>query len=397
VEEERAIFGELPYDRYVFILHLTDRPRGGLEHENSNTSGVDRMTFQPDKKYEDFLALEAHEFFHTWNVKRLRPLVLGPFDYTKENYTTLLWAMEGLTSYYDHLVLARAGLISEERYREFLAETITKLRQQPGRFQLSLAQSSFLTWIKLYKQDANWMNTGVSYYLKGELLGLALDLAIRDRTRGRRSLDDVMRALFARYPFPGPGIPEPHTAGRDGWRETLEQATGLRWRDFWRAYVEGTEEIDFERYVRKVGWRLRPVLRDDKAEEKAKKGEYVDAGAWLGVEPKEVERRLRAQYVLVGSPALAAGLAPEDELVALDGYQLKDKEALEKRLRERRAGDRATLHIFRRGELVPLHVTLAAPPPEKWALEEDERATARAQALRRAWLRPRARRSRAGA
>ncbi|MFO1533962.1 MAG: M61 family peptidase, partial [Thermoplasmatota archaeon] len=151
VEEERAIFGELPYDRYVFILHLSDKARGGLEHENSNVSGVDRMTFQPDKKYEDFLALEAHEFFHTWNVKRLRPLVLGPFDYTKEVHTTLLWAMEGLTSYYDHLVLARAGLITEERFRDYLAEMTTKLREQPGRLRMSLEESSFLTWIKLYK------------------------------------------------------------------------------------------------------------------------------------------------------------------------------------------------------------------------------------------------------
>ncbi|MFO1533902.1 MAG: M61 family peptidase, partial [Thermoplasmatota archaeon] len=128
VEEEAAIFGGLPYREYLFVLHLIDRPGGGLEHRGANTSTVERWTFQPGKKYEDFLALEAHEFFHTWNVKRLRPLALGPFDYAKEVHTTLLWAMEGLTSYYDHLVLARAGLISEERYREYLAETITKLR-----------------------------------------------------------------------------------------------------------------------------------------------------------------------------------------------------------------------------------------------------------------------------
>src|SRR5207245_7398672 len=133
-----------------------------------------------------------------------------------------------------------------------LAETITKLRQQPGRFKLSLSQSSFLTWVKLYKQVANWTNTGVSYYLKGELIGLVLDLAIRDRTRGRRSLDDVMRVLYERYPEDGPGIPEPHAGGRDGWREALEQVTGLSWRAFWRDYVDGTGEIDFERFVRKV-------------------------------------------------------------------------------------------------------------------------------------------------
>ena len=392
VVEEAAIWGSLPYDEYVFIIHLSDKRGGGLEHRGSNTSTVERWTFQPDKKYEEFLALEAHEFFHTWNVKRLRPAVLGPFDYARESNTTLLWAMEGLTSYYDHLVLVRAGLMSEERYREFLAETITKLRQQPGRFELSLSQSSFLTWIKLYKQDANWMNSGVSYYLKGELVGLVLDLAIRDRTRGRKSLDDVMRALYERYPFNGPGIPEPHMGGKDGWREAIEDVTGLSWRAFWAKYIDGTDEVDLELFLGKVGWRLKPVHKDDKPEEKAKKGDYATSGAWLGVETKDVDRRLRVAYVLVDSPALRAGVSPEDELVALDGYQINDKEALDKRLREREARDRVVLTIFRRGELVFLDVTLAAPPPEKWVVEEATRVSARAKRVRRAWLASRSRR-----
>jgi predicted metalloprotease with PDZ domain len=395
VEEEAAVFGGLPYDEYLFIIHLSDRPGGGLEHRGSNTSTVERWTFQPGKKYEDFLALEAHEFFHTWNVKRLRPAVLGPFDYTREVHTTLLWAMEGITSYYDHLVLARAGLISEERYREFLAETITKLRQQPGRLKLSLAQSSFLTWIKLYKQDANWPNTGVSYYLKGELVGLVLDLAIRDRTNGKKSLDDVMRALYETYPFEGPGVPERHAGGKDGWREAVEEVTGLRWRDFWTKYVEGTDEVDFERFLKTVGWTLKPVPKEDKPEEKAKKGDYAGPGAWLGVETKEVEHRVKAKHVLVDSPALAAGIAPDDELVALDGWQVADKEWLEKRLRERRPGDRVTLHVFRRRQLVPLDVTLGENPPDKWVLEEDKKASARAKRLRRAWLAPLSGRKRA--
>lgn len=388
VEEEGAIFGGLPYREYLFIIHLSDRPAGGLEHRGSNTSIVDRWTFQPGKKYEDFLALEAHEFFHTWNVKRLRPAVLGPFDYTKEVHTTLLWAMEGITSYYDHLVLARAGLISEERYREFTAETITKLRQQPGRFKLSLSQSSFLTWVKLYKQDANWMNTGVSYYLKGELVALALDLAIRDRTDGRKSLDDLMRALYERYPVEGPGIPELHAGGRDGWREAIEEVTGLRWGAFWRKYIDGTDEVDFEDFLAKVGWTLKPVRRDDKPEEKAKKGDYAGPGGWLGIEPREEQGRLKVAHVLVASPAIAAGLNASDEIVAIDGFQVTTKESLEKRLREREPGDYVTLHFFRRGELVERRIMLGENPPEKWVVEEDKKASARARRLRAAWLKP---------
>jgi predicted metalloprotease with PDZ domain len=390
VEEEAATWGVLPYGEYLFIVHLADKPGGGLEHRASNTSIVERWSFQPRKKYEDVLALEAHELFHAWNVKRLRPSILGPFDYTKEQHTTLLWAMEGLTSYYDHLVLARAGLISEERYRDFLAETITKLRATPGRFVVSLADASFLAWVKHYKPDANTVNTYVSYYLKGELLGLALDLAIRDRTRGRKTLDDVLRALFRRYPASGPGIPEAIREGADGWREALEEETGLSWRAFWATYVEGTDELDLERFVKLVGWELRPVLRSDDAERKREKGEYDGPGAWLGVEPKEADRRLLVASVLAGSPALAAGVSPDDELVALDGYQLKDKDALERRLRERMPGDRATLHVFRRGELVALDVALGENPPEKWELRDAPRVTPRMRATKRAWLAPHA-------
>lgn len=388
VEEEAAIFGGLPYKEYLFLIHLADKPGGGLEHRHSNTSTVDRFTFQPGKKYEDFLALEAHEFFHTWNVKRLRPAVLGPFDYSKEVHTTLLWAMEGVTSYYDHLVLARAGLITEERYREFLAETITKLRAQPGRFKLSLAQSSFLTWVKLYKQDANWVNTGVSYYLKGELVGLVLDLAIRDRTDGKKGLDDVMRALYEKYPFEGPGIPEKHAGGSDGWRETIQEVTGLPWKDFWAKYIEGTDEVDFERFLKAVGWDLKPVRKGEKPDEKLKKGDYAGPGGWLGLDAKEVDRRVKVAHVLSGSPAMRAALNADDELVALDGFQVKDKEFLEKRLRERAPGDEVVLHVFRRGELVEARVVLGEAPPEKWTLEEDKKAPARAKRLRRAWLAP---------
>lgn len=396
VEEEAAIFGELPYERYVFIIHLTEKPRGGLEHRGSNVSAVDRWTFQPGKKYENFLSLEAHEFFHTWNVKRIRPAVLGPFDYAREVHTTLLWAMEGITSYYDHLVLVRAGLMSEERYREYVGETITDLRKQPGRFKLSLAESSKLAWVKLYKRDENWVNTGVSYYHKGELIGLVLDLAIRERTKGKRSLDDVMRALYRKYPADGPGIPERLGGeGVDGWRETLEEVTGLSWRAWFRRHIEGTAEVDFERALRAVGWDLSSVKLGETTDAKEKKpkahGDYAGPGGWLGVKTKLVDGRLRVAHVLSGSPAMEAGINADDELVALDALQLKDKDDLDKRLREREAGARVSVHVFRRGELVATEATLAEAPPEKWIVKEKKTANAVATRRRQAWLAPRAR------
>ncbi|MHB8605366.1 MAG: M61 family metallopeptidase [Thermoplasmatota archaeon] len=385
VAEEAAIFGGLPYDDYLFIVHLADKGGGALEHRNSNTTTVGRFKFQPRKSYEDFLGTEAHEFFHLWNVKRIRPRALGPFDYTRENYTSLLWAMEGFTSYYDQLVLARTRLTTEERYREYLADTIARLRSQPGRLKMTLAESSFLTWTKLYKPDENSPNTDISYYLKGELVGLALDLAIRKRTRSRRSLDDVMRRIWKKYPFGAPGIEE---APANGWKLALEETTKLDWSDFWGDYIDGTRDVPFESIFADIGWTLKAVEVEKKEAEK--KGDYLTRGAWLGVmtEFDKGRGRLKVKTVLAGSPAEAAGVAADDEVVALDGFRVGEEDALGKRMKERRPGDTLALALFRRDELVALDVELGRPPPDKWKLEENKRAGARAKALRRAWLRP---------
>ncbi|NTW03047.1 MAG: M61 family metallopeptidase, partial [Oscillochloris sp.] len=170
VEVQRDMFASLPYPHYSFILHLTDGRGGGLEHRNSVSNMVDRWIFQPERSYERYLSLTSHELFHVWNVKRLRPATLGPFDYRSENYTRLLWFVEGVTSYYDELLLVRAGLMKPERYLEKLAEKIVSLQSQPGRYVQSLEQSSFDAWVKFYRPDENTANTSISYYLKGSLV-----------------------------------------------------------------------------------------------------------------------------------------------------------------------------------------------------------------------------------
>ncbi|NTV64437.1 MAG: M61 family metallopeptidase, partial [Oscillochloris sp.] len=208
VEAQRDMFDGLPYPHYLFILHLTDGRGGGLEHRNSVTNMVDRWTFQPERSYERYLSLTSHELFHVWNVKRLRPAVLGPFDYRRENYTRLLWFVEGVTSYYDELLLVRAGLMKPERFLDKLADEILALQGQPGRHLQTLEESSFDAWVKFYRPDENSANTSISYYLKGSLVCLLLDMAIRRHTAGERSLDDVIRELYGRYPISGPGIPE---------------------------------------------------------------------------------------------------------------------------------------------------------------------------------------------
>src|SRR6478672_10965761 len=214
VETEVEIMGgEIPYKDYTFILHLRANAGGGLEHMNSTALGYPRFGFKIDEgnrlnsaapnpsssreaAYNDFLALVAHEFFHLWNVKRIRPDALGPFDYTKENHTKLLWVAEGVTEYYGQLIPRRAGLISDEAYLAHVASQIQDMQDSPGRKLMSAEDASFNAWIKEYRPDENSINSQISYYDKGELLGLLLDLEIRRRSNNAKSLDDVMRALY---------------------------------------------------------------------------------------------------------------------------------------------------------------------------------------------------------
>jgi predicted metalloprotease with PDZ domain len=347
VETQRDFFGGLPYQHYTFILHLTDGRGGGLEHRNSVTNQVDRWTFRPERSYERFLSLTSHELFHVWNVKRLRPAPLGPFDYRRENYTRLLWLMEGGTSYYDELLLVRAGLLKPERYLERLAEKIVALQGQPGRLLQSVEQSSFDAWIKLYRPDENSANSSISYYLKGALVCWLLDMELRGRTGGERSLDDVLRLLFARYPVDGPGIPEDGAA-----LAAVEEVAGEHggvFRELFRRYISGTDELDYARGLAVVG--LEPAWRRRGPE------------AWLGLTLRRQGERTVVASVRADGPAAAAGVYADDELLALDGWRVND-ERLNARLAERAPGDSARLTLFRGDTLVDVPVTLAAAPPD---------------------------------
>ncbi|NBO67034.1 MAG: M61 family peptidase, partial [Acidobacteria bacterium] len=247
VEECAKLFGGLPYDHYLFLVAVQPGIGGGTEHLNSNISMVSPEAFTSEAGYRRFLGLESHEFFHTWNVKRLRPEALGPFDYQRENYTRGLWVAEGITSYYGDLILRRAGLLTAGEYLSGLGSLIAGYEGQPGRLKQSAETSSFDTWIEHYRPDENSINTAISYYTKGELLGLVLDLEIRSRTKGARSLDDVMRRLMDNYGLPKPGFSDAQL------RATFEEVLGGELGDFWSRYVAGVEAIDFDAYFKKVG------------------------------------------------------------------------------------------------------------------------------------------------
>lgn len=373
VQAARDFWGELPYEQYTFFLLLGGKSAGGgLEHRNSTSLLLPRFTFKPQRSYERFLTLTSHEFFHVWNVKRLRAAGLGPFDYTQETYTTLLWAMEGITEYYTDLLLVRGGLLTQQRYLERLADDIVTLQTTPGRHMQSLECASFDAWIKLYRPDENSVNTSVSYYLKGAVVAALLDLEIRRRTAGNHSLDDVMRHVYQAYPLDGPGV-----ADRYGYLEAIKQVTDQDLGDFFDRYITGMDELPYEELLGAAGLKLRWDWKDKT------NGEGKPT---LGVRLKQAGGQLLVASVLSDGPAYAAGVHADDEIVAIDGYRVADEASLRERIHDRQAGDQVTLAAFRREELRTINVALAPAPHDTLVIEQLADPTDEQRRVRASWL-----------
>ncbi len=246
--------GAAPHSDYVFMLNATHDGYGGLEHRNStalicNRADLPRLgQSTPSEGYTTLLGLISHEYFHTWNVKRLRPAAFAPYDYDQENYTELLWFFEGITSYYDDLFLQRTGLIDTEAYYKILAKTINQVLQTPGRQVHSVAQASFDAWVKYYRQDANTANVTVSYYTKGALVGLCLDLALR---QAGSSLDALMRSLWQHCQ--GGPLQEADILA------VLEHLTGRSWHEELAAWVHSTQDLPLQPLLADFGVQLLPL------------------------------------------------------------------------------------------------------------------------------------------
>ncbi len=374
VENLGRLMGGLPYDRYLFIVHLADRRRGGLEHERSTTLDVARTAFFPRAAYEETLALAAHEFFHLWNVKRLRPAALRPYDYAREQYTRLLWWFEGVTSYYDQLTLLRTGLGSPWGWMKHLGEQWTALARQPGAGKMSLEEASLTAWIKYYRPDENSPNSSVSYYLKGELVALCLDLELR-RVGG--SLDDLLRGLHARYAETG--LPE------DGVERAAAAVMGeAAARDFFDRFVRGTAPVEpgLDPMGLVLRWRTAQSL-DDRGGTAARRDGDEPFPGWLGADiaagPKLLVRTVRE-----GSPAWRDGLYADDEILAESGFRV-DRAALQDRMRALGPGGVLKLTVFRRDELLPVDVTLSEPPADVAWLEPVPDPTPAQRAAFQAW------------
>jgi predicted metalloprotease with PDZ domain len=379
-QHARLFGGAPPVERYLFLLHAARAGDGGLEHRNSCSLLVSRENLpEPGRKppggYRRFLGLCSHEYFHLWHVKRIRPAAFVDCDLGHEAYTRLLWVFEGITSYYDDLALVRAGLITPPEYLELLAETVSAVWQAPGRRRQSLAESSFDAWIKLYKADENAPNALISYYTKGALVAAALDLTIRRDTRGARSLDDVMRSLWLRHGANGAGLEE------DGFERLACEITGLDLRPFFEEAVRGTADPPLAALLAGVGVRFELGAASGTGAQA--RDRYAPAA---GVRLRDQGAAVLVAHVLDDGPAQAAGLAGGDEIVALDGIRVAGAGRLAERMSGTRAGERITLHVFRRDELHAYELVLREPPHDACRLTLVEDADAATRAARAAWL-----------
>lgn len=346
VRTQREIFGSLPYQRYTFLIHCYPGGRGGTEHYNSTIMQTPPEALRDDERYRSFLGLVAHEFFHTWNVKRFRPAGLTPYDYQRENLTDLLWVAEGATTYYEGVTLARAGLRTKGKFLDQLGDDIHSTRTRLGAKVQSVADSSYDAWVKFNKRTADSANSGVSFYDKGSMVCFALDMEIRKRKPGA-SLDTVMKRLFEMFPEPTKGFTEADL------RAVIGEASGdSAWvQDFFARYVRGVEPIDFESALAVVGYELRPGA--------SKPTPY------LGVTVTEESGLGKVATVATDSPALQGpGLVPGDLIVAIDGRKVRPAE-WEKEIGKRAPGEVVTLTFFRHEAMREIKVTLADKPEPK--------------------------------
>jgi predicted metalloprotease with PDZ domain len=368
VQTDKQLWGSLPYDKYV-VFNLLVSASGGLEHKNSVMLMASRWATGTREKYLGWLSLASHEYFHLWNVKRLRPIELGPFDYEHENYPRSLWISEGLTDYYADLQLARAGLYTSGEYLRELSNAIRTLQTTPARLQQTAEMASFDAWIKQYRPDDNTVNSTISYYTKGAVLGFVLDARIRAATNDAKSLDDVMRLAFARYSGAKGFTPE-------DFRKTASDVAGTDLGPWFTRALESTDELDYGPALEWFGLQF-PPSRPSAAS--------VDGPAWLGAKTKIEERRLLVENVPRDTPAYAAGVNPGDEILAIDDFRVLPED-LDARLAAYRPGRRVVLLVSRRDELKRLDVTLGDAPPDKWTLQARPDLTPQQRARLTRWL-----------
>ena len=442
VAEQQKLWGVVPYDRYLF-LNIICESGGGLEHNNSTLIMASRWSFRDKTRYKSWLSLASHEFFHTWNVRRLRPKSLVQYDYENEVYTESLWIAEGITSYYQDLVLVRAGLLTQSEYLSKLSANIDSVQRSSGRNLQSLSDSSYDAWIKFYRPDENSSNTSVDYYSKGAVVAFLLDAKIRKLTRGKKSLDDVMRTMFESYAETGYTVAD--------FRETASQVAETDLTDWFHAAVDSTTELDYQDVLAlglqvpgvdqrelaiakkpkqadvpttkskpksgpksepkstpkpgsKTSPELKPklkaavpdtksasdqksvdatVLKSTNAGTEAPEKKPPQGQPWLGIQTGESGGRVTIVRVERDSPATAVGLNTGDEIIAIDGYRVA---ALEVRLGLYEVGQEIKLLISRRDQLIEMPIKIGTKTVRDWQLKLNTKPNKRQTSQLNAWL-----------
>jgi len=364
VQASRAVMGPFLYPHYYFLNMVVDAG-GGLEHKNSFLTMSSRFATRTRRAYLSWLSLVAHEYFHNWNVKRLRPLELGPFDYETENYVKTLWVAEGFTDYYADLLVRRAGLSSLDEYFDGLSNQVEAVQNTPGRLVSPVDRASYDTWIKQYRPDENTPNTTIDYYPKGAVIAFLLDAKIRKATGGARSIDDGMRLALQRY-----GGEHGYTPAQ--FYQVMSEVAGVDLSVFFRSAAESTDELDYAEALDYYGLRFRPV-------------DTRNARAFLGATTRNDDGRLLVTGIRRGTPAIEAGLDVGDEILAIDDVRVRP-DGLSTRLEQYKPGDRIQVLVARRDTLRRLAVSLGPDPGRAWRLELRSDATPEQKARTLAWL-----------
>ncbi|MFD0750709.1 M61 family metallopeptidase [Mucilaginibacter calamicampi] len=365
VEQEVAVFGENPNRHYTFIIHNYLKGGGGLEHLSSTTLGATRDGYTHEGTYQSFLSLAAHEHFHLWNVKRLRPIALGPFDYDNENYTTNLWIAEGFTAYYQDVIVRRTQLYAPQNYLDLMARQITLLDNQPGAKVQSAAMASYDAWIKSYRPNENSANTTISYYTKGAVIAMMLDLEIINNTKGKNSLDDVMRYMYNEY----------YKVKKRGYTDAefklaLEKFAGKNLDEFYAKYINDVTDIDYNSYLAYAGCKLTDDLAGSNT-------------AALGITMIPNTRRVIVATVLRGTAAWDDGINVNDEIIAIDGKPADSKEPIGG---DKKPGDKILVKLIRDGLEKEIPVTLKRSTTVKYKIEQLANATPQQLVVRKKWM-----------
>jgi len=368
IEHEVAVFGENPNKRYVFIVLNTSKGGGGIEHLSSTVLGAPRDNYANSRGYQGFLTLVAHEHFHLWNVKRLRPFVLGPFDYDNENYTTDLWIAEGFTTYYQDMIVRRTGIYPVDNYLNTLAGDINYVTNQPGNKIQSLAEASFDAWIKYYRPNENSANTNISYYNKGSIIALLFDLEIINDTKGKYSLDDVMHYMYHTY----------YKTKKRGYtdkefKQGVEKFAGKNLDEFYKKYVYGLYDIDYDKYLGYAGYHL--------ADEFAGNNDPS-----LGVVTTAAAGKIYVTGVNRNSAAWVDGINVNDEITAIDSAKITDVAGMTGILNGKKPGDKINVSVLRDGLPLTLPVTLLKKTQVKFKIDTVAQPTEQQLLVRRKWL-----------